>query len=72
MSQNNLSKEIDYTQDDQLTERYFQLTKQNPIRIEKQFYLEVEDNMIGCIVLNQLILEIAPKKQPGIIDTGKH
>jgi len=28
--------------------------------IEKDFYLEKEDNQIGCVMLNQLILSIAP------------
>ena len=72
MSQPGLTKEIDYTQDDSLSDRYYSLSKSNAIIIEKQFYLEKEDNMIGCIVLNYLLLELAPKKMPGFIDTEEH
>ena len=41
MSQTNLNKELDYRKE---SPGYFELTKKNPIKIEKSFYLEKEDN----------------------------
>ena len=42
-----LSQEIDFSQDDSLAENYFVLSKTNPIRLERQFYLNREDDQIG-------------------------
>ena len=47
-----LSQEIDFAQDDTLTENYYVLSKTNPIRLERQFYLNQEDDEIGQIMLN--------------------
>ena len=44
MSQVDLSQEIDFTQDDTLTENYYVLSKTNPIKLERQFYLNREDD----------------------------
>ena len=52
MSQVDLSQEIDFAQDDTLTENYYVLSKTNPIRLERQFYLNQEDDEIGQIMLN--------------------
>ena len=35
MSQVDLSQEIDFTQDDTLTENYYVLSKTNPIKLER-------------------------------------
>ena len=71
MSQVDLSQEIDFTQDDSLTEPYIVLSKTSTIRLERMFYLNQEDDQIGQIMLNQLLLEVAPKKAAGIIETGE-
>ena len=44
MSQVDLSQEIDFSQDDSLSENYYVLSKSNPIRLERQFYLNREDD----------------------------
>ena len=51
-----------------MTENYFVLSKANPIKLERQFYLNQEDDQIGQIMLNQILLEVAPKKLGEIID----
>ena len=53
-----------------MTENYFVLSKANPIKLERQFYLNQEDDQIGQIMLNQILLEVAPKKLGEIIDSG--
>lgn len=48
------------------------LSKTNPIKLERQFYLNQEDDQIGAIMLNQILLELAPKKMPGIMELEEH
>ena len=69
MSQVDLSQEIDFSNDETLTENYFVLSKTNPIKQEHLFYLNEEDDQIGQIMLNQIMLEVAPKKVAGIIES---
>ena len=47
MSQIDLSQEINFAEDDSLAENYYVLSKSNPIRLERQFYLNQEDDQIG-------------------------
>lgn len=42
---------------------YYSLSKTNPIKIERSFYLDQEDNMIDDIVLNQILIELSPVKR---------
>ena len=56
MSQTNLNHDVNYKQENP---GYFEFNRKNPIMIEKSFYLEKEDNQIGCVMLNQIILNIA-------------
>ena len=62
MSQVDLSQEIDFSGDDTLSENYYILSKSNPIKLERSFYLNHEDDQIGQIMLNQIMLEVAAKK----------
>lgn len=55
MSQNSLNRQAAIKD----SPGYYELTKSNPIVIEESFYLEKEDNEIGCIMLNQIVLNIA-------------
>ena len=55
MSQASLNRQVQFKDGP----GYYELTKSNPIVIEESFYLEKEDNEIGCIMLNQLVLNIA-------------
>jgi hypothetical protein len=55
MSQSSLNRQAAFKD----SPGYFELTKSNPIVIEESFYLEKEDNEIGCIMLNQIVLNIA-------------
>lgn len=47
MSQVDLSQEIDFSGDDTLSENYYILSKSNPIKLERSFYLNHEDDQIG-------------------------
>ena len=44
------------------------MSKSNPIKLERLFYLNHEDDQIGQIMLNQLLLEVAPRKFANLID----
>ena len=54
---------MDYTDDESITENFYSLSKSNPIKIERSFYLDQEDNMIDDIMLNQILIELAPVKK---------
>lgn len=43
---------MDYTDDESITDNFYSLSKSNPIKIERSFYLDQEDNMIDDIMLN--------------------
>ena len=52
MSQGNLNQVIDFSQDENAENKWYNLSKSNPIKLERQFYLQEEDNQIGEIILN--------------------
>ena len=44
MSQVDLSQEIDFSEDDSLQDSFYLLSKTNPIKVTRQFYLNHEDD----------------------------
>ena len=70
MSQGNLNQVIDFSQDENAENKWYNLSKNNPIKLERQFYLQEEDNQIGEIILNQIVLELAPKLTAAMDNLG--